>query len=143
MSASGLDVIDHSSQVTHEWVNELASRLDWTSKRSALRLLRLTLQRVRDHLVVDELAQFSAQLPLLIRGMFFEGWVPKKTPIRERHARDFIAAIETALGETQEYRGAEDIRHVFDLLNVRISIGEINDVRANLPEEIRALWPAP
>ena len=143
MSTQGLEVIDHSVHTTHEWVNELAGRLDWISKRSALRLLRTTLQHVRDHLLVDELAHFSAQLPLLIRGMLFEGWVPKNTPIKERSAADFIRFIETQLKETAEYRGPEDINCVFELLNAKISAGEVNDIRASLPTSISALWPAP
>jgi uncharacterized protein (DUF2267 family) len=143
MSAQGLEAIDHTVQLTHEWINELASRLDWSSKRSALRLLRVTLQHLRDHLPVDELAQFSAQLPLLIRGMFFEGWVPKRTPVRERRPGDFISVIATQMEEAEEFRGHEDIRCVFDLLNARLSAGEIEDVRANLPQAIRAYWPTP
>lgn len=143
MSDHGHQSIDHAQQVAHEWINELAGRLDWSSKRSALRLMRCTLHRVRDHLLIDELAQLSAQLPVMIRGIFFEGWVPKRTPIKERSAADFIAAIETGLGETPEYRGPEDIRCVFDLLNAHVSAGEIRDVRSNLSEDIRALWPDP
>lgn len=143
MSTQGLEVIDHSVHITHEWINELAGRLDWTSKRSALRLFRMTLQQVRDHLMPDELAQFSAQLPLLIRGMLFEGWVPKRTPVKERSVVDFISAIEASLGDTAEYRGSQDIKYVFELLNARLSAGEIEDVRASLPSAIRDLWPAP
>ena len=41
-----------------------------------------------------------------------------------------------------EYRGAEDVVAVFKLLNARISQGEIDDIRASLPEGIRNLWPA-
>ncbi|MEO1138195.1 MAG: DUF2267 domain-containing protein [Pseudomonadota bacterium] len=143
MSAQGLEVIDHTVHTTHEWINELASRLDWTSKRCALRLLRSTLQQLRDHMLPDEMAQFSAQLPLLIRGFFFEGWVPKQTPVKQRGAAEFTEAIEMQLGQTDEYRGPQDIRYVFDLLNARLSAGEIEDVRAGLPSAIRDLWPAP
>ena len=143
MSAQGLHVIDHSVQITHEWINELAGRLDWGSRHSALRFLRVTLHIVRDHLLTDELAQFSAQLPLLVRGMMFEGWVPKRTPSRERSAAEFIAAIEAQIGETVEYRGPKDIKYVFELLNARLTAGEIEDVCASLPESIRAFWPAP
>lgn len=143
MSAQGLEVIDHSVHTTHEWINELAERLDWTSRRSALRLLRTTLKHIRDHLPVDELAQFSAQLPLLIRGMMYEGWVPKATPIKERAVSDFIGFIDGQLKQTEEYRGPEDIGCVFKLLNARISAGEINDIRDSLPSGIRELWPSP
>ncbi|MFT6076011.1 MAG: hypothetical protein ACJAZ1_002943 [Yoonia sp.] len=143
MTAQGLEVIDHSIHLTHEWINELSERLDWSSKRSTLRLLRITLHHIRDHLLVDELAQMSAQLPLLIRGFFFEGWVPKRTPIKERNAQDFITFITEQMGEAEEYRGRDDIKCVFDLLNNRLSRGEVEDVRATLPAPIRELWPAP
>lgn len=143
MSAQGLEIIDHAAQTTHEWVGELAGRLDWTSKRSALRLLRVTMHQVRDHLQVDELAQFSAQLPLLIRGMFFEGWVPKRTPSKERSEAAFVQAIEKELGDTDDYRGPQDITYVFLLLNAHLSSGEIEDVRASMPTDIRNFWPMP
>ena len=141
MSAKGLEVIDHTVQQTHEWVNELTERLDWASHREALRLLRVTLHMLRDHLKLDESAQFAAQLPLLIRGMYYEGWVPKNTPVKQRHAAEFVAAIETQVGDVLDYRGPEDITTVFRLLNVKVSRGEVADVRSSLPGEIRALWP--
>ena len=143
MSAKGLKVIDHTVQLTHEWINELTERLDWSSQRDALRLLRVTLHQIRDHLLVDEVAQLAAQLPLLIRGMFFEGWVPKNTPIKQRHIQDFISDIEQYVGSVADYRGSEDIQKVFKLINAKISLGEIQDVRASLPGEIRSFWPKP
>lgn len=143
MTTQGLEVIDHSVHLTHEWVNELAGRLDYTSRRSALRLMRVVLRRIRDHLLIDEVAQLSAQLPVMIRGFFFEGWVPKLTPIKERKGEEFVAHVRGQMGQTSEYRGEVDIRSVFELLNARISRGEIEDIRASLPEDLRALWPAP
>ncbi|MFT6075392.1 MAG: hypothetical protein ACJAVT_000680 [Yoonia sp.] len=133
MSAQGLEVIDHTVHLTHEWINELADRLDWTSARDVLRLMRSTLRAIRDHLRVDETAQFSAQLPLLIRVMYFEGWVPKTTPIKERHLEDFVSRIEVLVADVKEYRGAADIQAVLKMLNARISRGEVEDIRANLP----------
>ncbi|WP_299879113.1 DUF2267 domain-containing protein [uncultured Sulfitobacter sp.] len=143
MSAQGLEVIDHSVHLAHEWIGELADRLGYVSRRSALRLLRVVLHRIRDHLQPDELAQLSAQLPILIRGFFFEGWVPKKTPIKERSAADFLAFVASHMGQNEEYRGRDDIKCVFDLLNGRLSRGEVEDVRASLPEQLRDMWPAP
>ena len=143
MTAQGLEVIDHSVHLTHEWINELAGRLDWSSKRSAFRLMRITLHRIRDHLLVNELAQFSAQLPVLIRGFLFEGWVPKHTPLKERHGEDFVAFVDSQMEGSDEYRGRADIKCVFDLLNARLSRGEVEDIRACLPDDLRGLWAAP
>ncbi|WP_299605038.1 DUF2267 domain-containing protein [uncultured Tateyamaria sp.] len=140
MSNQGLEVIDHTVHLTHEWINELAERVGYTSKRSALRLLRVTLQCLRDRLPENEMAQFSAQLPLLVRGIMFEGWQPKHTPNTDLR---FGPTIAEAMTDTSEFRGAEDARYVFDLLNNRISHGEVEDVRACLPEEMRVYWAAP
>jgi uncharacterized protein (DUF2267 family) len=141
MSSQGLEVIDHTVQLTHEWINDLAARLDWSSQRDVLRLLRVTLRQIRDHLGHAEVAQFSAQMPLLVRGMFFEGWTPAHTPIRDRRADHFVAAISAQLGDVQGWRGADDIAAVFMTLNTRISPGEIADIKAGLPMPIRHMWP--
>ncbi len=141
MSAQGLEVIDHTVQLTHEWINELRERLGWGSSRDALRLLRVTLVQIRNQLGHDEVAQFSAQMPLLIRGMFFEGWQPARTPVRDRKVESFVDAIAAHLSDSQEWRGVSDIAEVFKTLDNRISEGEIRDVKAGLPRAICDLWP--
>lgn len=141
MSAKGLEVIDHTVQTTHEWINELMERLGWVGHRDALHLLRVTLTGVRDHLSHEEVADFAAQLPLLIRGMFYEGWQPAGTPLKNRSQQAFVDRIEEQIASGIDYRGAEDISTVFKLLNARISPGEVRDMRGNLPSGIRDLWP--
>lgn len=141
MSTQGLEVIDHTVQLTHEWINELRDRLDWDSSRDALRLLRVTMSQIRDHLGHEEMAQLSAQMPLLIRGMFFEGWQPAHTPVRDRKAAHFTEAIEAEVGSVQQWRGVADITAVFRTLDNKISRGEIADVKACLPQAIRDMWP--
>lgn len=138
-----IQVFERTTHEAHEWVNDLAGRTGWISDRDVLRLLRVVLARIRDHLPVNEMAQFSAQLPIILRGMFFEGWQPKATPVRERHAADFLAAIEESVGDVLDYRGVTDVKAVFNLINGRISRGEVEDVRACLPQELRDLWPVP
>ena len=73
MSAQGLEMIDHTVQETHEWLNDLAEQLGWPDKRQVLHLLRVTLAEIRDCLPHDEAAHLSAQLPVLIRGIYYEG----------------------------------------------------------------------
>lgn len=138
-----IHVFERTVHEAHDWVNELTGRLGWSSERDVLRLLRTVLRSIRDHLPVNEMAQFSAQLPIMLRGMYFEGWQPENTPTRERHAADFIAAIEDEVGDVLDYRGTDDIRAVFHLINARITRGEVEDVRANLPQQIKAFWPEP
>ena len=138
-----IHVFERTTHEAHEWVNHLGGRTGWGNEREVLHLLRTVLAQIRDHLPLDEMAQFSAQLPIMLRGMFFEGWQPKKTPVRERHAADFVAAVDKEVGDVIDYRGVEDIKAVFNVINARISRGEVEDVRACLPQELRDLWAAP
>lgn len=142
MSAQHLEVLDHTLQLTHEWIDELRDRLDWPSSRDALRLMRCVLTEIRDRIPHDEAAQLSAQMPLLIRGMFFEGWQPAKTPIADRDADTFRRAVEEKLGGVVGWRGEADIAAVFATLANRVSEGELRQVRHALPRPIRAFWPA-
>ncbi|MEM7644014.1 MAG: DUF2267 domain-containing protein [Pseudomonadota bacterium] len=142
MSAQDLQVLDHTLQLTHDWINELRDRLGWSSSRDALRLMRAVLTEIRDRIPHDEAAQLSAQMPLLIRGMFFEGWQPAKTPIADRGADTFRNAIEAKLGRVADWRGEADIAAVFATLANRVSEGELRQVRHALPPAIRAFWPA-
>jgi len=141
MSSQGLEVIDHTVQLTHEWINELAERLDWSNHRGVFQLLRLTLAGLRDLLSHNEAAQLSAQLPILIRGVFYEGWRPSDTPIKDRHKTSFLEHIEVKISEHPEYRGEQDVYTVFRFLNSRISKGELDDLRNALPATIRNNWP--
>ena len=141
MSATGLEVFDTTVQKTNAWLNELLQELGWQDKHGAYQAMRATLHALRDRLTVDEVAQLGAQLPMLIRGFYYEGWDPSDKTPRERHRAQFLERIE------REFRGGAPIdpervaRAVFAVLARRVSEGEIADVRQVLPAEIRDLWP--
>ena len=140
MSALGLKIIDESVQQANLWINEADYRIGWANKQRAYRLLRATLHAVRDHLGVDEAAQLAAQMPIFIRGLFYEGWNPSATPVKERSKQGFIDRIQAAftadpMGDAEQAIGA-----VLDLLDHKISEGEMEDVRRTFSKEIRALF---
>ena len=141
MSSKGLEVIDHSAQLTHEWINELAERLGWQDQKQVLQLLRSVLTGIRDHLPHDESAGFAAQLPILLRGMYYEGWRPAKTPDPDRSKEGFVSRIESHFKMDREYSGEKDITLVMRFLSGKVTSGEISDVRNALPPKIRSLWP--
>jgi uncharacterized protein (DUF2267 family) len=141
MSVTTLDVFETTLHKTNSWLNELMQVLGWQDKRKAYLALRVTLHALRDRLTIEEVAQLGAQLPMLIRGFYYEGWDPTGKPLKERHKEQFLARIE------QQFRGDESIdpervaRAVFTVLANRISEGEIEDVKHVLPAEMRDLWP--
>ncbi len=144
MSETGLEVFDATIQKTNRWLKEIQEVLHLGSRREAYHALRSVLHQLRDRMTVEEIAQFSAQLPLLVRGIFFEGWDPTGKPERIRHIEAFLEPIEKEfhqLGLTVSPR--QVAQGVFRVLNHHVSAGEIEDVRALLPQELRSLWPEP
>jgi uncharacterized protein (DUF2267 family) len=90
---------------------------------------------------VEEVAQFGAQLPMLIRGFYYEGWDPTAKPMKLRHKEQFLTRIEQELSGDDGKEAERVARAVFTLLANRVSEGEIEDVKSTLPSEIRELWP--
>jgi uncharacterized protein (DUF2267 family) len=82
-----------------------------------------------------------AQLAMLIRGMYYEGWSTNGKPARQRRKEKFLGHIAEALRDIPETYSESVAWGVFEVLDRRVSAGEIGDVRAILPAEIRALWP--
>jgi uncharacterized protein (DUF2267 family) len=142
MSATGLKVFDTTLQKTHRWLNELMQLLGWGDREKAYLALRATLHALRDRLTVEEVAQLSAQLPMLVRGFYFEGWDPTGKPKKERHEEEFVTDIALAVRDEDIVDAAQIARAVFAVLAIHVSEGEIEDIRHLLPKGLRHLWPA-
>ena len=142
MSATGLSTFDETVQVSNQWLNELMRAVDWDDKYRTYRLLRATLHALRDRLNAHEAVQLGAQLPMLIRGLYYDGWHMRDTPPPERTRSAFLEHIEAAFKQDPNADTEGLVREVFKLLARKISRGEIEDVKHILPSEVRALWPA-
>jgi uncharacterized protein (DUF2267 family) len=141
MSATGLSTFDETVQLSNQWLNELMRAVDWDDKHRAYRLLRATLHALRDRLPAHEAVQLGAQLPMLIRGLYYDGWHMRDMPPSERTKAAFLGHIEAAFKQDPNTDTEGLVREVFKLLARRISPGEIDDVKHLLPPEVRALWP--
>lgn len=140
MSAAGLESIEHTVHVTHTWINELDELLGWSNKSRSYRLLRSVLQALRDWLPVNEAADFAAQLPNLLRGVYYEQWRPATTPVKPRSKSDFLGRIDHAFVGDPILHTEDAVRITFRFLSTKIAAGEIADVKHALPADLRALW---
>ncbi len=140
MKQAGLDTIDHAPQVVAEWLNLLEVDLGWHDRSRSYRLLRETLHAIRDFLTVPEAAALSAQLPLLLRGIFFEGWMPARTPARPRSADALLARVGKAFADDPLLEPDVAIAAVFAVLRRRIDPGEYEQVARSLRRPIREMW---
>ena len=136
------DVFDTTMQKTQVWMNDVMSELDWENNpRKAYMALRTVLHALRDRLTIEEAVQLGAQLPMLIRGFYYEGWTLHGKPHKERHKEDFLYHIKKAFKGDVTVNPNQVCRAVFRVLAKHTSKGEIEDVKHVLPKALHELWP--
>lgn len=140
MSSTGLEVFDKTVQTTNLWLNEIGKDLG-PDRRRCYQALRAVLFALRDRLTVDEAADLSAQLPMLIRGIFYEGYRPSTMPQKIRSREEFLAKVSENLQNIRPIGAEAAARAVFRVLEQNITMGEMNEVKQMLPPDIRSLFP--
>lgn len=140
MSATGIRAFDSTLQTTNVWINEVMEQLGWQDRHRAYHALRVVLHALRDRLAVDQAAALGAQLPMLVRGFYYDGWHPAGTPGKERKKEAFLAPIEEAFRDDVDVNPEEVARAVFGVLARHVTPGEIKHIKFTLPGEIRSLW---
>src|SRR5262245_28249278 len=115
MSTTGLEVFDTTVHKTNQWLKEIMEELGTEDRKKAYVALRATLQALRDRLTVEAAAELGAQLPMLIRGVYFEGWSPKVNPVRARHREDFLLMVHARVSNG-DFDLEEGVRAVFTVL---------------------------
>ena len=140
MSMTGLRVFDETLHATNTWLHEITSRMGWDDKQKGYRLLRVCLHALRDRLPVGEAVQLGAQFPILIRGVFYEGWRPSTVPLKTRAIDDFVSPIRDVFSNDPDFDAEAAFREFVDVLKMHVSAGEIEDVQSAMPEELKGLF---
>ncbi len=140
MTTSTIAAFDSTVHTTNHWLNEIMARLHWHDHQRAYHALRAVLHALRDRLPVNHAAAFGAQLPMLVRGIYYEGWIPNRTPVKERKKADFVYHIREAFRDASEIDAEAVTRAVLDVIAKHISAGEVERIKLTLPHEIRELW---
>ena len=89
MSATGLAAFDSTLHTTNAWLAEIQMRTGWQGRHAAYHALCAVLHALRDRLTVDEAVALGAQLPMLVRGFYYEGWHPAGKPNKEAPRKSF------------------------------------------------------
>ena len=134
------EVLQRNAEQAGEWLEELATELGSEDRAYAHRVLRAHLHAIRDRVSVEEIAQLGAQLPQLIRGIYYDGWVPADTPASYRTVDELLTRIADEARLDSAAEASVACLAASRVLRRHVSDGELDDVIAALPATLRPMF---
>ncbi|MGF1553809.1 MAG: DUF2267 domain-containing protein [Paracoccaceae bacterium] len=136
------NIADRTIDQTQNWLHRLQDDIGLADENQAYVALRAVLHQTRDRLPTDEATDLGAQLPTLVRGIYYEAWKPTATPEKERHAETFVERVRERMHDHPQIDAEAATRSVFALLAAELDSGEIDEVIHMMHDEIKPLWPS-
>jgi uncharacterized protein (DUF2267 family) len=139
MQSTGISALDTTIQKTNIWMKEVMEEIGSDDRHRAYLALRSALHSLRDRLTVEEATDLGAQLPMLVRGFYYDAWNPVGKPVKF-DKDEFLANIRQQFAAEPEADAEKIARAVFKVLDKHIADGEIEDVKDTLPRDLRDFW---
>ena len=140
MSDTQVPALEHTIQQTNLWLKKLGEDLHLEERHDAYVALRAVLHVLRDRLTPEQAVHLGAQLPILVRGIYYEGWRPAQTPANERQPAEFAALVAAQMPAQLGREALRVTKAVFGLLEKELDSGETAKIIATLPAPLRSLW---
>ncbi|MFI5925473.1 DUF2267 domain-containing protein [Micromonospora sp. NPDC051543] len=142
MPDSMISAFESSLDKTNLILKDIENAYGWPKERrnQSYAALRTVLHLLRDRLAVNESVEFAQQLPVLVRGIYFDGWNPSDVPIK-LNRDDFLYEVRQGFPYDAE-GGAERVTQVvLDTLRRHVTQGEWQDVKDTMPKDIAMMLP--
>lgn len=140
---SKVPVFDKTEQKTMHWVSGVADSMGSKDLQRSYMILRGVLHALRDRLPPNEAVQLGAQLPMLVRGFYYEGWHPQDKPKQYHRKGPFLDQVRSEVPMLDDAQLERAISSVFETLEKEIHGGELKQVRHALPSDLREMWAVP
>ena len=138
MSATGLDVFDKTLQTTNIWLDEIMAE-HGPDRQLAWKVLSVVLRKLRDRVPLELSVHLGAELPLLVRGAYYDQFEPAKQPLK-CDLDEFVNEVAEWLSDTRPVNPRHAIRTVFGLLSRHLPAGQIAKLQDSLPAAMRSFW---
>jgi uncharacterized protein (DUF2267 family) len=142
MVQTGFPSFDTTVDKTNRILREIEEEYGWPKDRrnQSYAALRGVLHALRDRLTVEESAQFAAQLPMLVRGIYYEGWNPGKVPVKIDR-EEFMARVRQEFPYDTEGGTEPLVQAVLGALKRRVTDGEWEDIKSTVPKQLATVMP--
>src|SRR6267154_1167620 len=137
MTKTGYRSFDTTVDKTNHILRQIEETYGWPKERrnQSYAALRAVLHALRDRLTVEEAAHLAAQLPMLIRGLYYEGWDPSHVPVK-MNREQFLARVRREF-PFEVGDGIEPlVQTVFHSLRRHITDGEWKNVMSTMPKDL-------
>lgn len=142
MAREPISVFESSLDKTNLILKDIEQAYGWSKdqRNQSYAALRTVLHLLRDRMPVQESVEFSAQLPVLVRGIYFDGWNPVDVPIK-LNRDDFL--YEVRQGFPYDVQGGAEgvVQVVLDTLRRHVTQGQWSDVKSNMPKDLERMIP--
>lgn len=135
-----VDVFSSTLQKSSEWLRDIRNAMLWDSDQRAYLALRAVMHTLRDRLPVVEAVHLGSQLPMLIRGMYYEGWTPLDKPLKFTR-NEFLVCVSSYFQHDPEINVIQTARTVLDVLTGHTDPRQMSKIAGLLPKDFADLWP--
>lgn len=139
--STGHPTFDHTVQEGNIWLKAAAEKLHFEDHRHAYSALRATLHALRDRLTPEMAVNFGAQLPMVIRGLYFEGWHMTDKPTADHTVEEFCEHVAGDLPPKFPMDARTVSRGIFEVIFEEVDPGEVAKIIDQMPIPIKGLWP--
>jgi uncharacterized protein (DUF2267 family) len=129
----------------NEFLKEYAKQLNLgKDTKLAGRILSSILHAFRDVISIEESLQLISQFPMFLKAVYVNGWTKHKVK-KIKTMTDFIDLVRKYNGTTSIHDFGSDelaenyINTTFIVLRRYVSLGEMEDLRAELPRELKSM----
>ena len=135
------NVLETTIATSRVWLRQMMEKLELPPEDAgrALHALRAGLHAIRDRLPASEVVHLGAQLPVLVRGIYYDGWRLAQDSTRMKSRADVLDHVRHELGP-DPLPATAVLAAVIELVHEHVSPGEIDNVVATLPKALAAMW---
>ncbi|MET8308859.1 DUF2267 domain-containing protein [Micromonospora sp. NPDC005173] len=142
MADQMISAFDSSLDKTNLILKDIENAYGWPKdqRNQSYAALRTVLHLLRDRLPVNESVEFAQQLPVLVRGIYFDGWNPSDVPIK-LNRDDFLYEVRQGFPYDVEGGPERVTQVVLDTLRRHVTQGEWQDVKDTMPKDLARMMP--
>ncbi|MFC3502356.1 DUF2267 domain-containing protein [Micromonospora krabiensis] len=142
MAEQLISAFESSLDKTNLILKDIESAYGWpkAQRNQSYAALRTVLHLLRDRLPVQESVEFAQQLPILVRGIYFDGWRPSDVPVK-LNREDFLYEVRQGFPYDVEGGPERITQVVLDTLRKHVTQGEWQEVKDTMPRDLARMMP--